>query len=357
MVRFRYLKKCSYLGAIVNCSRKTRRTFLATGLTTALGIAGCSSLRSNGSSAAVSSEPLSGLVDQPSSSKQFANQNEIPLRQLGRTNIQLPILGLGTAGRTPLARSNQEQAAIEQIERALALGIRYFDTAASYGPSESFLGKVLPAYRADIFLGSKTAARDYDGAWCDLEQSLQRLNTDYLDLWQFHHVAIAADLDTIFSRNGAVKALEEAKEQGLVRFSGITGHYEPDAIVAGLQRYQFDHALIPVNAADIHHPRPFISSVLPVAIAQNVGITAMKVPAYGRLLKPGVLSGMDQALGYTLSQPGVHCAIIAAETLDQLEENVRVAQAFQPLPDSALTEIEQQTTTVWQDNNFFRAWT
>ncbi|MBE9063837.1 aldo/keto reductase [cf. Phormidesmis sp. LEGE 11477] len=346
-----------------NRSSKTRRTFLATGLTTALGVAGCASLQRSSSissgisSASISAEPIAESPNESSNGELLANPNEMPLRQLGRTNIQLPILGLGTAGQTPLARSNQEQAAVEQIERALELGIRYFDTAASYGPSESFLGKVLPAYRADIFLGSKTAARDYDGAWRNLERSLQRLNTDYLDLWQFHHVAIAADLDTIFSQNGAIKALEEAKEQGLVRFSGITGHHEPSAIVAGLQRYSFDHALIPINAADIHHPRPFISGALPTAIAQNVGITAMKVPAYGRLLKPGLLGGMDQALGYTLSQPGVHCAIIAAETIEQLEENVRVARAFQPLSDSALTEIEQKTVTAWQDNNFFRAWT
>lgn len=343
----------------VNRSRKSRRTFLATSLTTALGIAGCSAL--HGSSRLPASEDSaladSTLVSNLGDSGLASGQTTIPLRTLGRTNVQLPVLGLGTAGRTPLARTNQEQAAIEQIERAIALGIRYFDTAASYGPSESFLGKVLPAYREEIFLGSKTARRDYDGAWRDLEQSLQRLNTDYLDLWQFHHVAFDSDLDTLFGNNGAVKALEEAKTQGLVRFSGITGHHEPNIIADGLQRYPFDHALIPVNAADIHHPRPFISKVLPVAIAQNVGITAMKVPAYGRLLKPGVLDGMNQALGYTLSQSGVHCAVIAAETIEQLEENVRVAAAFIPLQAPALAEIEQRTAAVWENNSFYRAWT
>lgn len=281
----------------------------------------------------------------------------MPSRQLGRTNIQLPVLGLGGAGKTPLNWPKAEQAAIAQIERAFELGIRYFDTAASYGPSETYLGKVLPSYRSEIFLASKTAGRDYDSAWRDLEQSLTRLNTDYLDLWQFHHVSLESDLDTLFSENGAAKALEEAKAQGLVRFSGITGHHEPDIIIAGLERYPFDHALIPVNAADTHHPRPFIPSVLPVAIAQNVGITAMKVPAYGRLFKPGVLEGMHQALGYTLSQQGVHCAVIAAETIDQLEENVKAAQSFQTLDAAVLSEIEQKTAAAWEDNTFFRAWT
>ena len=211
-------------------------------------------------------------------------------------------------------------------------------------------------YRHEVFLVSKTAARDYDGSWRDLERSLRRLNTDYLDLWQFHHVSFESELDTLFGNSGAVKTLEEANTQGLVRFSGITGHHEPKTIATGLQRYPFDHTLIPINAADIHHPRPFIPTVLPVTQAQNVGVTAMKVPAYGRLFKPGALDGMHQALGYTLSQPGVHCAIIAAETIAQLEENIRVATEFQILDKTNLAKIEQKTTAVWQDNTFFRAW-
>jgi len=336
---------------------------LTTGLTTALGVAACSSL-SNRSDTATSGQNLLAVGNArtddaraTASIQALLTPGTIPLRQLGRTNIELPVLGLGGAGRTPLNDPRAEQAAIEQIERSLTLGIRYFDTAASYGPSETYLGKVLPRYRSEIFLASKTAGRDYDSAWRDLEQSLTRLNTDYLDLWQFHHVSFESELDTLFGNDGALKALEEAKEQGLVRFSGITGHHEPAIITAGLQRYAFDHALIPVNAADTHHPTPFIDTVLPVAIAQNVGITAMKVPAYGRLFKPGVLKGMHQALGYTLSQQGVHCAIIAAESIEQLEENVQVAQAFQTLDAAALADIEQKTASVWQDNTFFRAWT
>ena len=332
-------------------SKKTRRKFLATGLTTAIGIAGCSSVqRQSGVSSTLASSNTAAEVNA------LTTSGTMPLRQLGRTDVQLPILGLGGAGQTPLSWPDSEQAAVEQIQRALELGIRYFDTASSYGPSEAYLGKVLPAYRAEIFLASKTAARDYDGAWRDLEQSLQRLNTDYLDLWQFHHVSFERELDTLFGEEGAVKALEEAKEQGLVRFSGITGHREPDIIAAGLERYPFDHALIPVNAADPHHPRPFIPGVLPVASAQNVGITAMKVPAYGKLFKPGVLDGMNQALGYALSQPGVHCAVIAAKTIEQLEENVRAAEAFQPLDATAIAAIEAKTAAAWQDNTFFRAW-
>ncbi|MGB7084533.1 MAG: aldo/keto reductase [Phormidesmis sp.] len=350
---------------MANHTRKSRRNFLATSLTAALGIAGCSSVqrssvqRSSDSASPSPSHEVSvdGAEAIAASSDPLTGSNLMPTRQLGRIDAQLPILGLGGAGNTPLSWPNSEQAAVEQIQRALELGVRYFDTAASYGPSESYLGKVLPAHREGIFLASKTSARDRDGAWRELERSLQRLNTDYLDLWQFHHVSFESELDTLFGENGAHKALEEAKAQGLVRFSGITGHHEPAVMIAGLQRYPFDHALIPVNAADTHHPRPFIPSVLPVARAQNVGITAMKVPAYGRLLKPGVLDGMNQALGYALSQPGVHCAVIAAKTIEQLEENIQAARDFQSLSAAALTEIEQRTAAVWQDNTFFRAWT
>ncbi|MGB3295465.1 MAG: aldo/keto reductase [Phormidesmis sp.] len=338
--------------------KKTRRTFLTTSLTTAIGIAGCSSIqRQSGVSSALPSSDVSSATEVGTSEELPTAPETMPLRQLGRTNIQLPILGLGGAGQTPLSWPDSEQAAVEQIQRALELGIRYFDTASSYGPSESYLGKVLPAYREEIFLASKTAARDYDGAWRDLEQSLQRLNTDYLNLWQFHHVSFETELDTLFGERGAAKALEEAKAQGLVRFSGITGHHEPDIIAAGLERYPFDHALIPVNAADAHHPRPFIPSVLPLASERNVGITAMKVPAYGRLFKPGVLEGMNQALGYALSQPGVHCAVIAAKTIAQLEENVRAARDFRTLDATALAAIKEKTAIAWQDNTFFRAWT
>lgn len=342
-----------------NYRQKTRRQFLTTSVTTALGLIGCSTNQQQKTSAPLSdsTSPDAPLPQAASPQAPLTTPAAMPKQTLGRTQVELPILGLGGAGRTPLSNPNQEQAALEQIQRALTLGIRYFDTAASYGPSELYLGKVLPPYRSEIFLASKTAARDYDGAWRQLERSLLRLNTDYLDLWQFHHVSFESELDTLFGNNGAVKALEDAKAQGLVRFSGITGHHEPQIIAAGLQRYPFDHTLIPINAADSHHPRPFIPAVLPLAQAQNIGVTAMKVPAYGRLLKPGVLDSMHQALGYTLSQPGVHCAVIAAETITQLEENVRAAAEFQTLSESDLANIEQKTTAVWQDNTFFRAWT
>jgi len=329
--------------------KTTRRTFLTRSVAVAGGIIGGAALTQNLTSAS---------KDQPSvTTNQPPSTTAMPERELGNTGVRVPIFGLGGAGQTPLSWENRERDAVAIIQRALELGIRYFDTASSYGPSEDYLGKVLPSHREKVFLASKTAERDRDRVWRELERSLKRLNTDYLDLWQLHHVSFEQELDKIFSKDGAAKALEEAKAQKLIRFAGISGHHEPDIIAEGLRRYPFDTTLICINAADKHHPRPFIPTVLPVARQKGVGVIAMKVPAYGRLFKPGVLDGMHQAMGYTLSQPGVHCCIIAAETVAQLESNVEVARAFQPLNEASLAQIEQRTAASWQDNTFFRAWT
>ncbi len=302
---------------------------------------------------AIGSQALSKKTTPASSS----TIKSMPARTLGKTQISLPVLGLGGAGQTPISYEGKEKEAIALIEKALELGIKYYDTAASYGPSEERFGKILPTYRDRIYLNSKTASRDYDGAWRELELSLKRLQTDYLDSWQLHHVSFTDELDIIFSNQGAIKAVEEAKEQGLIKFSGITGHHEPEVIAEGLRRYDFDTTLISLNAADVHHPRPFSRSVLPVAKAKNVGVIAMKVPAYGKLLQPGILSSMEQAMGYSLSLPGVHCCIIAAENPEQLEANVTVARNYTPLDTAQMTQIEQLTTNAGEDGAFFRRWT
>lgn len=318
--------------------KKTRRNFLITSMAVAGSIVGADTLQSHTSDA--TKTPVS-----------------MPERVLGRTGVKVPLLGLGGAStKTPLDKEDRERDALAIIQKALELGIRYFDTAASYGSNEIYLGKVLPSHRSKIFLASKTYEKDRDGMWRELELSLKRLNTDYLDLWQLHSVASAEHVEKIFSANGGIKALEEAKEQKIVRFVGITGHHEPSVIVEAMRRYPFHTTLIPVNAADKHHPRPHLSLVLPLARQQNVGVIAMKVPAYGKLFQSGGLTGMQQAMGYTLSQPGVHCCIISADDVKQLEENVKVARAFEQLSNKQLAAIEERTAKIWQDSTFYRAW-
>jgi aryl-alcohol dehydrogenase-like predicted oxidoreductase len=320
--------------------KTTRRKFIITSVVAAGGVIGSASLNRDRESVSYA-----------------AVTKTMPERILGKTGVSLPILGLGGAGQTPLSQEGKEKESIALVERALALGIRYYDTAADYGPSEGYLGKILPSYRSQIFLASKTAGRNRDDAWRDLEKSLKLLKTDHLELWQLHHVSFDEQIEQIFAKDGAIKAIEEAKAQKIIKYAGITGHHEPDIIAKGLQRYPFDTTLISLNAADVHHPRPFHKTVLSVAKKNNVGVIAMKVPAYGKLFKTGALKGMEQAMGYVMSMDGVHTCIIAAENPEQLESNVRVAQAYQPLNQAQMKEIEQLTASVWEDNTFFRQWT
>ncbi len=328
--------------------KTTRRAFMVTGVAAAGAVAGGAALKLNSAH---------NTVREHEEALSLPVEAVMPERELGTTGVRIPIFGLGGAGQTPLDKKGKEKEAVQLVEAALKMGIRHFDTAASYGESEYHLGKILPAHRAKLFLSTKTDQRSRDGAWRELERSMKRLNTDHLDLWQLHHVSSEEDLRQIFAADGAIKALDEARKQKVVRFVGITGHHEPAIILEGLRRYDFHATLIPVNAVDKHHPRPFIPTVLPYAQEKKVGVIAMKVPAYGRLFKSGALDGISQAMGYTLSQPAVTSCIIAAESPAQLAENMEAARAFKPLNNTELAALEKRTAALWEENSFYRAWT
>jgi aryl-alcohol dehydrogenase-like predicted oxidoreductase len=341
---------------------RSRRRFLSTSAAIVSSLLGSLACRRTDSARLTPTQATAPALEAPASTDPTPaiavapTSAALPTRVLGRTQMTVPILGLGGSA-SPLSRGGAEAAAIALIERAYEGGIRYFDTAANYGPSEERLGRVLPAVRSEVRIATKTSRRDRDAAWRQLEQSLQRLKTDYIDLWQFHAITYDWDVDTLLdSRQGAIKAAEEAKEQGIVRAIGVTGHNNPDIFVKALNRYPFDTALIPINAADKHTDKPFIDHILPLAQQNNTGIIAMKVPAYGRLFQPGALTGMAEAMGYALSQPQVHCCIIAADTLAQLEENLNAARTFQPLTAAAMADIEQRAMAVWEAASFFRRW-
>jgi len=182
--------------------KTSRRTFLTLSLTAAGAAIGCSA-SSQGHKSSNTANNTTNIVE-----KNLLVADTMPERLLGNTGESVPIFGLGGASaKTPLSKSDREAEAVAIVQRALELGVRYFDTAPTYGPSEDYLGKVLPSYRSQILLTSKTKARDRDGAWRELERSLQRLNTDYLDFWQLHIVSFDSEFDTIFSTSGAIKAV------------------------------------------------------------------------------------------------------------------------------------------------------
>ncbi|HEX8235766.1 MAG TPA: aldo/keto reductase [Abditibacteriaceae bacterium] len=285
----------------------------------------------------------------------------LPMRVLGQTGQKVTVFGLGGASsKTPLSNGPHE-AAVAIVERALNLGVNYFDSATTYGngKSERAIGEVAKSRRKEMFIASKTDLRDYDGAMRELEESLKRLQTDHLDVWQMHRASLPErDTEPFFGTNGAMKALQKAKDEKMVRFVGVSGHHRSDVLADWLQRYPFDTLLASINAADVHQEDSFIKRLLPVAQQKKVGVIAMKVPAYGRLINPEAGVTIRDAMHYSLSQAGVACCIIACDTITQLEENVATARTIDgPMEAAAQTALEAKTADYWQRASFYRRWT
>ncbi|MBI2248193.1 MAG: aldo/keto reductase [Armatimonadetes bacterium] len=262
----------------------------------------------------------------------------IPRRPLGKTGMSVTIVGLGGEG--VLRTWGREREAGRVIERALDLGITYYDTAPAYSGSQDYYGAVLGERREGIFLASKTHDRSRDGSLRLLDESLKRLRTDHLDLWQLHDLRDAEDLQHIFApKTGALAALQQAQADGRVRFLGITGHTDPAVLVEALRRFAFDTVLVALNAADKAR-LSFIEEVLPVAQRQQMGVIGMKVVARGALLRPVGPLTAPEAIQYVLSLPGVSTAILGCRTPQEVDDNVRIATAFQPLSAEQLAALE-----------------
>jgi aryl-alcohol dehydrogenase-like predicted oxidoreductase len=281
-----------------------------------------------------------------------AGKPTMPTRPLGRTGHDVCLFSLG--GQATVENAGRRDEAIAIVNGALDLGVNYVDTAPSYGGgvSERYIGEVMKTRRKEVFLATKTHDRSYDGSMRLLEQSLKRLNTDRLDLWQVHNVRTQGDLDFMFSKNGAIRALEQARSEKIVRFLGITGHRDPFVLKQGIERYPFDAILMAMNAAD-RHDASFIDNVLPVAVQKNMAIIGMKVPSHGSMFRNTGVRTMKQAMGYVLTLP-VSTVIIGISTLDELEENVRVATNFKPYTKEEMAAIEALTKPYFADATWYK---
>lgn len=263
---------------------------------------------------------------------------QIPQRKLGKTGINVSILGLGGEG--ILRTFGYEKEAKELISRALALGINYFESARAYSGSESYYGAALGKKRKDIFLTSKSHARDKEGAIAHLHQTLTNMKTDYLDLWQVHDVRTDEEIEEIFGPGGAIDAFVEAKRKGLTRYIGVTGHHDPVVLRKCIELADFDTILLPVNPAEPSY-KSFLAHVLPFAMKKEMGIIGMKVYLRGLAAKlPGV-DTLEPFFRFALSQQ-ITTAVIGCDTVPQLEENVRFAARFAPLSPDTLSALIQQ---------------
>lgn len=295
-----------------------RRTFLAS-----TGVAGAVAGLAAGAEAAESKNIKAG---------------GIPKRIFGKTGEKLTIVGQA-GGRFPMISFEEAKAV---TLRAYDLGINYFDTARIYwdGRSEEVYGAVLPPFRKHIFLTSKSPVRDRKGAEADLEKSLRALRTDHLDLWQIHQVSEMDEVQQIFAPGGAIEAFEAAKKAGKCRFIGFTGHHDPEVHLAMLKNYDnYDTILMPMNPADPSY-LSFEKNVLPVAVERGMGIQAMKTTANSKLLHSITVR---DCISYVLSLP-VHCVALGCTTLGQIEDDVRIAQQFQPMEPERMAALREQAS-------------
>ena len=284
--------------------------------------------------------------------------NILPQRRLGKTGQEVTMLGLGGyhVGWTT------ERDAQEVIEAAMEGGIRFFDTAESYddGGSERRYGKYLvPKYRDEVFIMSKTTAKDAKTAKIHLEETLLRLDCDYLDLWQVHSLRTPEDVDQRIEQ-GILEVFSDAKASGKVKHIGFTGHQNPFAHQRMLERTMgddmFETIQMPINVIDLHY-HSFIEHVLPPAIDRDFGVLAMKTLSDGRFFKikrvledikwetekpliPDYLS-VEEALSFAWSLP-VSVLITGAENVTLLQEKIALTKNFTALTESMRSDLVEQ---------------
>ncbi len=281
----------------------------------------------------------------------FAKETQqMPTRPLGKTGHDVCLFSLG--GQATLEEDGKKDEAVAIINRAIDLGVNYIDTAAWYGMSETYIGEVMKTRRKEVFLATKTHERSYDDSMRLLEQSLKNLQTDHIDTWQLHNVRTQNDVDKIFSKDGAIKAMEKARDEKIVRFVGITGHRDPLILKKGIEQYPFDSILLALNAAD-KHEASFIDTVLPIAVKKKMAIIGMKVPARGRIFQKNGITSMEQAMGYVLTLP-VSTVIVGISTLKELEENVQIAKNFQPFSQKKMKQLEALTKPYYAEASWFK---
>lgn len=249
-------------------------------------------------------------------------------RPFGKTGKSFPILSFG-GQRIVDEHACTEDQAIEIVNTAIDRGIQYFDTAWMYsqGQAETRLGKVVKERRSEMWIATKTWDTSRDGARRQLETSLTRLQTDYVNEWRLHNVWDYARLDEFTGKEGALEAAVRAREEGLVEYISISCHTDPQILVEALRRFPFDSALIAVSALD-HFILSFAEEFLPVANAQGVATIGMKVLGLGSLTHE-----VERALHYAFSLP-ISTVIVGMETMAQLEQNLAIAESFAPMSDA-----------------------
>ena len=276
----------------------------------------------------------------------------IPKKAMGKTGVQVSCMGLGGFH---LGSAKDQEEATEIVARALDAGVNFIDNAWEYhdGDSETRVGKALKGKRDKVILMTKvcTHGRGKDVGMRMLEESLRRLQTDHLDVWQIHEVVYYNDPDLIFAKGGVAEALTQAKQQGKVRFVGFTGHKDP-AIHLKMLSYDFpfDTVQMPLNCFDASY-HSFENQVLPVATSKGMAVFGMKsLGGSGEMVTSGTITP-EEGLRYAMSLP-VATTISGINSLNVLEQNLEIARNFQPMTAAEMDALRQRVRDVAADGRF-----
>ena len=265
----------------------------------------------------------------------------VPRRKLGKTGLEVSILGLG-GGRVGTHRDEGE--ALRTIRHCYESGINYFDSAAAgaYGLSQRRYGIAFEGVPRDrLIYGTKTRHRTYSHSELDLNQSLAGLKTDYIDLYQVHNVMHMEDIDFVFGPRGAMEMIEKARRDGKIRHVGFTGHMDPRVLAKMLNAYDWDTVLMPLSVTDgANRDLSFEKTTLPKAVEKGVGVMAMKTTGVGLLHDQGI-STLEENLNYVWSLP-VATAILGCTSPAQVDEDVRLARAHRNLSDSQMSTLRDK---------------
>jgi aryl-alcohol dehydrogenase-like predicted oxidoreductase len=261
----------------------------------------------------------------------------LPTAILGKTGAAVPRIGIGLGSR--FCAVTDEDKAQEILQAALDHGFYYWDTAYSYRNraivSEERIGRVLAARRKEVFLATKFEARDYDGVMRELEESLKRLRTDRLDLYQAHLIESLADLDALGLPGGAFEALRKIKDQKIARFIGFTGHVDAAAMAEAARRHDLDTMLIALN----HYQErrgDLEGGAIPAAASRGLGIMIIKA-IRPRETVEGLAAG--DLIRYALTLPLVHSAVIGTDSVEVVRKNAALLRDFRPLSPQEMGRI------------------
>ena len=305
------------------------------------------------SSGAFSPE-LSRLCEQqPNLANSSGVSTSIPLRKFGRHNVQISALGFGGHH---LGDAQDQPTATRIVHEAVDGGITFFDNCWEYhnGKSEVWMGGALKGRREKVFLMTKVCTHGRDGSLATqmLEQSLRRLQTDHLDVWQIHGVGWENDPELFIRPGGAAEALVRAKEQGKVRFVGFTGHKDANVHKKMLDTgFPFDSVQMPLNSFDATFAISFQKIVLPILNQKGIAALGMKpLGGHGEPIIAGQFSA-EEGLRYAMSLP-VTTTITGMERIEVLRQNLKIAQNFQPMTSAEMHALETRTQEAASDARF-----